>query len=700
MMQTILSSLAIGSAGLCILALLLKREGGKALPVLVSALAATAALELFDLLAILQPDALFWWKKFSLGAEGVLIFSWVLFSAVFARREGFRSLPVRQKIFLAAAALMPVAAFFFPVSSFFYSPDFARERMLFLGNNAFCFYIGMQILLVIAMINLESVLRNAPREARWRMKIEMLGVCVLLAALLIYYSQGLLYRSINMNLLPLRSVALITAAGMIAYSRLWRSSGKEAYVSHQMAFRSVVLLAVGLYLVVLGLLGEGMRYFGDSFQRSLLMGIGFLAGVGLLIVFLSESVKRKIQVSLHKNFYRQKYDYRSQWLKFTDRIASAKTGDDLLHYLVLGFCETFGMGCGVLFLRDGDDGTYLPAASQEMTAHHFRFRNDSRLLVQIIDKKWVVRIPDEIPGLAGDEGGFFSDHGIIFAVPLFHNDLLEGFLLLGRPLSTGELYHYEDFDLMKTLARQASSAILNLRLSDELSQARELEAVGKISAFVLHDLKNLISTLALVVDNAREHMDNPEFQEDMLQSLEGTVTRMRGLMARLKKLEEKLELKPEAVDLLTLVGTVTKQLGHKHVTVSGHEALALADPEEMHKVLLNLLLNAMEASAGTGGVAVEVACDESAWVRVTDQGCGMSAEFLRTRLFKPFSTTKEKGLGIGLYQCRQIVKAHGGQIDVQSELGKGSTFTVRLPKAVRQLNSGTVEQWNSETVKQ
>lgn len=680
-MQTILSLLALVSAGLCVFALLLKKEGGKALPVLVSALAATAALELFDLLAIIRPDDLFWWKRFSLGAEGLLIFSWVLFSAVFARREGFRSLPVRQKIFLAAAALMPVAAVSFPVSTFFYSPDFERERVLFLGNNAFFFYIALQVLLVIAMINVESILRNAPREERWRIKIELVGVCVLLAALLIYYSQGLLYRSINMNLLPLRSVALITAAGMIAYSRIWRSGGKEAYVSQQMAFRSVVLLAVGLYLVGLGLLGEGMRYFGDSFQRSLLIGLGFLAGVGLLVVLLSESVKRKIQVSLHKNFYRQKYDYRSQWLQFTDRIASAKTGDDLLRYLVLGFCETFGMGCGVLFLRDGDDGSYLAAASQEMGAIPFRFRNESRLLARIIDKKWVVVIPDELSGPEDDEGVFLSSNGLLFAVPLFHNDLLEGFLLLGRPLSSGELYHYEDFDLMKTLARQASSAILNLRLSDELSQARELEAVGKISAFVLHDLKNLISTLALVVDNAREHMDNPEFQEDMLQSLEGTVTRMRGLIARLKKLEEKLELKLEVVDLLTLAGTVTKQLGSGRVTVTGHEALASADPEEIGKVLLNLALNAVEATGGTGNVAVEVGGDESAWVRVTDQGCGMSAEFLRTRLFKPFSTTKEKGLGIGLYQCRQIVKAHGGRIDVQSEAGKGSVFTVHLPKA-------------------
>jgi signal transduction histidine kinase len=139
--------------------------------------------------------------------------------------------------------------------------------------------------------------------------------------------------------------------------------------------------------------------------------------------------------------------------------------------------------------------------------------------------------------------------------------------------------------------------------------------------------------------------------------------------------------------LLDLAGTVAKQLGSGQVTVSGEGAVALADPEETGKVLLNLLLNAVEASGGEGSVSVEVGSDDSAWVRVRDQGCGMSAEFLRTRLFKPFSTTKEKGLGIGLYQCRQIVKAHGGRIDVRSEEGKGSTFTVMLPKSVKSADS-------------
>lgn len=681
MLQIILSSIAVTCTCACIAALFLKRDERLPFIALTAALTASSALELFDLLAILKPEDLLFWKKFALGAEGILIFFWLLFSSIYARREGLRNLPLQQKVYLVTAALLPVAAISIPTSRYFYSPDFERERMLFLGNFSFVFYIVLLILLVIALINLESVLRNLSREVRWQRKFEIIGAGALLAVLIFYYSQGLLFRSINMNLLPLRSLALITAAGMIAYSRVWRNRETKAYVSQQIAFRSVVLFAVGLYLVGLGLLGEGMRYFGDSFQRTLLMGIGFIAGVGLLAVLLSESVKREIRVFLHKNFYRQKYDYRTQWLQFTDRIASAKSGDDLLSSLVLGFCETFGMGCGALFLTDTIPGKYHAAAVLEMEQSPFLFLSEHLLPGRIGGRDWVVHIPEELPDASGEEGEFLSRQAILFAVPLLRRDHLEGFILLGRPLSSGESYHYEDFDLMKTLARQASSAILNLRLSNELSLAREMEAVGKISAFVLHDLKNLVSTLALMVDNAREHMDNPEFQEDMLQSLESTVTRMKGLIARLKKIGEKHSLRREFTDLRELSERVMNQVRNGQVTVLGTPAVADVDPEEMEKVLLNLILNAVEASGVKEGVSVEVGCDNTPWIRVKDDGCGMSEEFLRTRLFKPFSTTKEKGLGIGLYQCRQIVEAHGGRIEVQSEVGRGSVFTVRL-KAV------------------
>lgn len=681
MFQTILSIFAIAFAVAYIVSVFARID--RILPSLLLALAMAdlALLEFFDLQALLNPYSFMSWKECALLAEGFFPFFWLCGITAYAHR-GLRSGVSRlQRLFVALSLFMPAAAFAGLRKPFFYSPDFESERMLFLNGASFAFYVAMLVFLVIGLVNLESTLRNASREVRWRIKFEVLGAAALLGVMIFYYSQGLLYRSINMNLVPVRSVVFIAAAGMMAFSRIWRKSGSWLYISQQMAFRSLVLLIVGVYLVGVGLIGEGMRYFGDSFQRNLVTALAILAGVGLLLVLMSETVKRKLRVYLHKNFYRQKYDYRTQWLQFTDGLAAAGSRDDLLRAVINGFCEIFGMGCGALFLNDGDRASYRNVAVLQMDFSPLSFSGDDELLRLIKERKWVIHIPEDMPTLTGPHGDYLQSFSMVFAIPLFHDDRLEGFILLGRPLNRDEAYYYEDYDLMKTLARQASSAILNLRLTDELFRAREMEAVGRISAFVLHDLKNLVSALAMVVENAREHIDNPEFREDMYQSLEGTVDRMKGLIAKLKKLNEKPSLKLQCADLLELATAMVAMVNAEDIEISGEPACAEIDVEEMRKLLLNLMLNAVEASPGKSGVSVTVGSDSTAYVRVSDQGCGMTPEFMRNDLFKPFRTTKAKGLGIGLYQCRQIAEAHGGSIEVASKPGKGSVFTVRLPKS-------------------
>lgn len=692
MIQIILSTIAIACAGAYIVSVFVKTERIMPSVLLALAMADVALLEFFDLQAVLNPEQVMFWKEYAVLAEGFFPFLWLFGITASAHRRGVAGAPRVQKVLVFLSFAMPLGALFGVRVPFFYSPDFGAERMLFLGGMSSAFYVAMLVFLVAGLVSLESSLRNASREVRWRIKFEVLGAAALLGVMIFYYSQGLLYRSINMNLVPMRSVVFIAAAGMMAFSRFWRKSGSWLYLSQQMAFRSVVLLIVGCYLVGIGLMGEGMRYFGDSFQHNLLIALALLAGVGLLLVLLSETVKRKIRVYLHKNFYRQKYDYRTQWLQFTDGLAAAGSRDDLLRAIISGFCEIFGMGCGALFLKDVDRAAYQNRAVLQMEWTPLLFSGEDDLLQLITQRKWVIHLAEEMPGAGGPQGGYFQRFSIKFAVPLFHDGRLEGFILLGRPFNKDEAYYYEDYDLMKTLARQASSAILNLRLTDELSRAREMETVGRFSAFVLHDLKNLVSALAMVVDNAREHFDNPAFREDMFQSLEGTADKMKGLIARLKELSAKPLLNLQRADLLELASATAGMVNAAEIKVSGSHVLAEIDGEEMRKLLLNLMLNAVEASEGGSGVSVTVGADTMAYVCVSDQGCGMTQDFIRNDLFKPFRTTKAKGLGIGLYQCRQIVEAHGGSIEVASEPGKGSVFTVKLPKAEsRDFQRGSVE---------
>jgi len=215
-----------------------------------------------------------------------------------------------------------------------------------------------------------------------------------------------------------------------------------------------------------------------------------------------------------------------------------------------------------------------------------------------------------------------------------------------------------------------------------------MAAIGKVSSFVMHDLKNLVSALSLMLQNGKEYIEVPEFQKDLLDSLGNTVTKMNNLISRLKQIPEKVSLQCSHVDLLQLATETAMMVKGGELLVSGEQVIAEVDREEIQKVALNLMLNAIEATEGKHPVTVEVGMAESPYLLVKDEGCGIPGDFLRNSLFTPFKSTKKKGLGIGLYQCKKIVEAHGGKIEVISELHKGSEFKVWLPKAV--------EQWSGD----
>ncbi len=680
MFQIIFSISAASIAVIYPLYALVKKERTLASWALFGALFFAAALELFDLLAVIQPGNLFFWKKLAMHAESCLPFCWFLFSLTFARANETRLMFSLQSLLLALSLVFFVSHFFFPAVAFFYSPDFGQERMLFLENWGYFFYLVLLVYMIAAMINLELTFTSASRGVRWNIKFEILGAGSLLAALVFYYSQGLLYRTINMNLIPFRTAALFITVIFTAYSQLWRMKTAKIRISRRVVYKSVVLLAVGLYLMALGLAGEGMKYLGESFQRSIAITLAFAAGLGFLIVLLSETMKRKIKVFLDRNFYQDKYDYRGQWLQFTDRLSSAKTGDELLQSILSGYCETFGMGCGALFLRNDNMDCYYLAAKVQIDSSHAAFNSREPFIDYMRNKGWVVNLHELKPSCERDE--FLEKNEVSFAVPLFLEDRLSGFILLGRPLARNETYGTEDYDLMKALARQTSSALLNLHLADQLAQAKEMEVLGKVSAFVAHDLKNLVYSISLMLDNAREYIADPEFQQDMLLSLDNTVAKMKTLIAKLKYFLEKKGLIKESADLLRLVSDTAETVTGVEVNVNGTSVVAQIDKDEMQKVILNLLLNAVDATDGKGPITVLTGSNERAYIRIADKGCGIPEDFMSRRLFTPFNSTKKSGLGIGLYQCKQIVEAHGGSIEVESKVGAGSVFTVWLPLTI------------------
>jgi putative PEP-CTERM system histidine kinase len=657
---------------------IIQLERGRTRMLLAASLFATALLELFDLLAVSGVADNITWKSCTLYVEGCLPALWLLLSLTHARCTEDRWLGRWARVTLAASFVLMLVPAFLPAGAFFYAPDFPAEQILFLTDAGYYYYVTILVLLVTALTNFEATLVNASAEALWRVKLEIVALGSMLAVLIFYYSHSLLYRTLNMELMPVRSLLFVVAVLIMSYSRTHWRGGARVRISQSVLLRSVVLAVISGYLILLGALGEGMKYFGPLFPRVLTLSLGFISGMILLILLLSDRMKREVKVFLHKNFYQSKYDYRAQWLGLTERLATFDSGEELLKHVLSAYCDIFGVRGGALFVHQVGCGWFCATGIQELEEVRQTLADDNTLLTYLREKHWVFCSKDDNKEILAENRALIEEHRISFVIPLYESGLLSGFIALGEQVVPDEQYRYEDYDLMKAIARQASIAIQHQRLSEQLTHAKSMEAVGNLATFVAHDLKNLAATISLVVENAGQHIGNPEFQKDMLASLGNTSQKMQGLISRLRNLGEKELFHMRPVDLLELVEHSARQVQGGSITVKGNREIAMVDEAEIQKVLMNLFLNGIEASQQGAPIVAEVGCAGAPYIRVTDQGCGMSPRFVRSELFAPFRTTKLTGLGIGLYQCRQIVAAHGGRIEVSSVEGDGTVFTVWL----------------------
>ena len=540
---------------------------------------------------------------------------------------------------------------------------------------------------VFMLILVEQIFRNTAETSRWA----IMPLCVGLAGTAMFdiylFSDALLFNRLDLDIWSARGFVYAMALPLIAVSvSRHRGSAMRVVVSRQMMFRSMALVASGVYLLFMAAAGYYVRYFGGEWGRALQAALLVAGALLLLLILFSGTTRAKVRVLISKHFFKYRYDYREEWLNFTKALSSSDDQLPVGQQVIRGLANLVESPAGSLWLRDLTGRSFAPGACWNMPASTAVEDVGGDFAGFLADSGWVVNL---------EEYRFSPDRYGGLRLPAWLSQLANAWLIV--PLSTGtDLIGYvvlvtartpidvnwEVNDLLKTAGRQAASFLRQMQATEALLEARKFDAFNRMSAFVVHDLKNVVAQLSLMVRNAERHRDNPEFQRDMLMTVEHSVDRMKQMMMQLREGTAPIEA-GHRVELAGVIRRIERAKSEQQpaIEVEIVEPIAAQGHEDrLERVIAHLLQNALDATGGDGRVWVKLAReDDRAVIEIGDTGHGMTPDFVRDRLFKPFQTTKPTGMGIGAYESYQYVHELGGRVLVETSPGTGTCMRVLLP---------------------
>lgn len=543
------------------------------------------------------------------------------------------------------------------------------------------------VMAVMGIVVVHNFYHNVDPQQRWGIKYLCLGLGGMFVCDFYLYSDALLFRRISEDIWAARGVVnvLIVPLIAIAVARNPRWSINIS-VSRQMVFYSTSVLGAAVYLMIMAGAGYYIRFFGGNWGVVLQLTFWFGALLLLVVTLFSGTMRARLKVFLSKNFFSYYYDYREEWLRFTRTLSEGEPGMQMRERSIEAIAQLVDSPGGALWLTQ-DVERLEPVAHWNMPGASTALPSDSPLAQFLEKHEWVIDLQENEALLEPDENleipsWLSSIPNAWLVVPLIHHERLLGFVVLARSKARIRL-NWEVIDLLKTAGRQAASYLAQLEAAQALLVARQFESFNRMSAFVVHDLKNLVAQLSLLLANAHKHKHKPEFQEDMIDTITNSVEKMERLLFQLRG-NYSLE-KPAPVELNTLLrNAVAARAALKPAPElqlpPGSVINVIAHDTRLERVLGHLIQNAVEATSPDGRVMVQLLRqNDSASVVIADTGCGMSEQFISSRLFKPFESTKTTGMGVGTYETRQYIREIGGKIDVQSTQGQGTTFRVTLP---------------------
>jgi putative PEP-CTERM system histidine kinase len=642
----------------------------------------------FSLRATAAPQILTWLTRAFI-VKSLAPAIWLWFSVTYSRGD-FRERVARWRLPLTLFGLAPVVIAVLLRDRIFQLVAIEAPQLwaLQVGVIGKALNGVLLIQLVVILMNLEQTFRSAVGTMRWRIKFVMLALAVMFIARVYVRSQVILFSAPDLALWSVESGSLLIGCLLLtlAYARTGLAE-IEVYPSLAVVRSSLTVLIAGAYLVLVGVLAQVVKRFGGAeifhFQAFVV-----LAGMtGLAVLLLSDRARLRLQRFVARHFRKAQHDSARIWTLFSQRLASVRGEADLCAASARLVSDTFDAlsvtmwvvdeGTALLTVkastgRDITDATAGTASGAVVAALSSRSPFD----LEDIDEPWAEELRQLNPTL-------FPNGGRRVCVPLRAGEQTLGAIVLTDRVS-GTVYTVEEIELLKCVGDQVASVLMNLRLASEVARGRELEAFRTMSAFFVHDLKNAASSLNLMLKNLPVHFDDPAFRQDALRAVGNTAGRIDRMIARLSAFRQRPDLTRIEADLNQLVEEALQHVDAApsiEVTTDLQPVPTIvADRDQIQSVVTNLVLNARDATGSGGHIHVSTEHRGARVVlSVADSGSGMTPAFVHDSLFRPFQSTKKNGLGIGLFQSRAIVHAHGGAMHVESEVGKGTTFLVTLP---------------------
>ncbi len=538
-----------------------------------------------------------------------------------------------------------------------------------------------------AIVLLHNLYVGAAQPSRRMLRWNTAALAGLWVFTLNFNTIGYISGTVSPELAAFRGLAVAVIAVPFAFGFMKQAAGLSFQPSRTVAFRSLSLLLISVYLIIMIGLAAWLEDLTAGGVRLTQVSL-VVASAALMLVWLpSHRLRGWLRVTAVKHLFKHRYDYRAEWMRFTKTIGRSPDGDESLHERsVRAIADITDSPAGVLILADDSDN--LDVASHWHWAH-FELPQapfDDALKHAFVIDGYILDLEQARRGHADKQGSLHAPAWLLdlpkawAVVPLCHFDRLVGLVVLAQPAVPRTL-DWEDFDLLGVIGRQLASYISEQAGQEALSEAARFDDFNRRMAFIMHDIKNISSQTSLLLKNAERHVDKPEFRQDMLVTLRNSADKLNTMLSRLGHYGTQMQEEAEPFDLSRSVANLVARYSATHrIVLVGNEALTVnGQRNAFEQAIAHLVQNAIDASVPGVPVMIETYSDGlSGVVEIVDSGVGMSAEFLRTGLFKPFVSSKEDGFGIGAFEARELIRGMGGRIDVVSREGLGTRFKVVL----------------------